>query len=66
MSRLPGDVLIDRYFADAGEAERETTREEFKRFVQALLNIAVRLAQEQSTQADSPKVDGRRRIPPSN
>ncbi len=58
-----GDIVLDRYLPDADEPTRGAARSHYRRFVAALLKVAVRQAEEERAAGDSPKTDRRPTIP---
>ena len=57
-TRRPGDIIIDRHMLNATPEEREQAHARLRRFVAALMHIAVRLEKEKQEQRDSAKHAG--------
>ena len=51
--RKPGDLIIDRYMPNASEAEREEARENLKAHLAVVYRIAVRVARDEKTRAET-------------
>jgi hypothetical protein len=52
-ARRPGDLIIDRYMPDATPEEREEAHANLRRFLKALLRVAVRVTKERHTAEDA-------------
>ena len=56
--RQPGDLIIDRYMPNATSAEREAARENLHAFVDAMVRIATRRANDEYETLIRAKRDG--------